>query len=271
MPYPIKEIKPELRNTLGAIERAVYQKLQPLEITMWKTREPVPFKERCSGEKKSLAVGDSWGEIWDCAWFHFKGELPSSTAGKKVVLLIDISGEACLFDSEGCPVQGLTNVNSEFDLTLGRPGKRVVEITDCARGGEIIDLWADAGCNDLFGRYKNRGRIIDADIAICNEEMRKLSYDFEVLLDLMNNLPENSARVHSILHSLNHASLLLNEYTEEEARRAREILSVELAKKGGDASLTVRAVGHAHIDLAWLWPIRETKRKAARTFSTALW
>ncbi|HBI73444.1 MAG TPA: alpha-mannosidase [Lachnospiraceae bacterium] len=270
MPYPIKEIMPELRNTLSAIEKAVYQKIQPLEITIWKTKEPVSFEERCSGERKSLAVGDSWGEIWDCAWFHFTGELPSGAAGKKVVLLIDISGEACLFDSEGCPVQGLTNVNSEFDLRLGRPGKRVAEITDCARGGEIIDLWADAGCNDLFGRYKNRGRIIDADIATCNEEMRKLSYDFEVLFDLMNNLPENSARLHSILHSLNRASLVLNEYSEEEARRAREILAVELAKKGGDASLTVRAIGHAHIDLAWLWPIRETRRKAARTFSTAL-
>ena len=30
------------------------------------------------------------------------------------------------------------------------------------------------------------------------------------------------------------------------------------------------AVGHAHIDLAWLWPIRETVRKGARTFATAL-
>ncbi len=30
------------------------------------------------------------------------------------------------------------------------------------------------------------------------------------------------------------------------------------------------AIGHAHIDLAWLWPIRETIRKGARTFSTVL-
>ena len=26
--------------------------------------------------------------------------------------------------------------------------------------------------------------------------------------------------------------------------------------------------GHAHIDLAWLWPLAETRRKANRTFST---
>lgn len=30
----------------------------------------------------------------------------------------------------------------------------------------------------------------------------------------------------------------------------------------------VRLSGHAHIDLAWLWPMEETRRKARRTFST---
>lgn len=34
----------------------------------------------------------------------------------------------------------------------------------------------------------------------------------------------------------------------------------------GEIALT----GHAHIDLAWLWPYAETKRKTRRTFSTAL-
>jgi alpha-mannosidase len=29
-------------------------------------------------------------------------------------------------------------------------------------------------------------------------------------------------------------------------------------------------VGHAHLDLAWLWPIRETKRKGGRSFANAL-
>lgn len=34
---------------------------------------------------------------------------------------------------------------------------------------------------------------------------------------------------------------------------------------------TVYAVGHGHLDLAWLWPVRETKRKAIRTFSNAVY
>jgi alpha-mannosidase len=30
------------------------------------------------------------------------------------------------------------------------------------------------------------------------------------------------------------------------------------------------ATGHAHIDVAWLWPLAQTRRKAARTFATVL-
>ncbi len=270
MPYPMKEIRRNFISTLQAIEGAIYKKLQPLNVTMWKTSEPVSFQQRYSGEMKTLSIGDSWGDIWDCAWIHFEGEVPQEAVNKKIVLLIDISGEACLFSEEGCPVQGLTNISSEFDLSLGKPGKRVVEIANSSKGGESIDLWADAGCNDLFGKYQDHGRLMEAHIAECNKVMKELYYDFEVLLDLLENLPENSARFHSIIHSLNLASLFLNEYTDVEAGKAREILAAELEKKGGDASLSISAIGHAHIDLAWLWPIRETKRKAARTFSTAL-
>lgn len=270
MPYPLKEIKPKLKSTLDLISKYIYTPIATLRVEIWKTPEPVPFDRRFSGEHKNIAIGESWGELWDCAWFHFTGTIPETAKGANVVLLIDISGEACIFDSNGCPVQGLTTVSSDFDYSLGRPGKRVVEITSCADGGEEIDLWADAGCNDLFGKYQDNGTLKEAHIAICNPNMRMLFYDFEVLHILLDNLPENSARAYSIMHSLNQASLLLNEYTDEEAALAREILAPELNKKGGDPSLSVSAIGHAHIDLAWLWPIRETKRKAARSFSTAL-
>ncbi|MBR5745785.1 MAG: alpha-mannosidase, partial [Clostridia bacterium] len=37
-----------------------------------------------------------------------------------------------------------------------------------------------------------------------------------------------------------------------------------------ESGFEITALGHAHIDLAWLWPLRETHRKAARTLSTVL-
>lgn len=268
MPY--EPLRPErLEDMKNIIERHIYTELAPLKVKAWVTREPVPYAERMDGQPVELVPGARWGELWDCAWFHFEGMVPAEAAGKKVVLLIDVNGELCLVDRDGTPYQGLTNVNSEFDMSLGKPGKRVVHIAESAKGGETIDWWGDAGCNDLFGRFRS-GTLKEAVIAECREDVRALYYDVEVLLELALQLPEDSSRRVQILQSLYDVSLFLNVLDEEEVRRARQRLAPELAKRGGDPTLTVSAVGHAHMDLAWLWPIRETIRKGARTFSTAL-
>ncbi|GMA62911.1 glycosyl hydrolase-related protein [Alicyclobacillus fastidiosus] len=267
MPYENININ-QLRHMCNRIQEKIYTKISALSVTAWVTPEPVSYDNRMSGNKRVLTPGDKWGERWDCAWFHFEGAVPEEAVGQKIVLLIDVNGEVCLVDEEGTPFQGLTNVNSEFDLSLGLPGKRVVHISENARGDEVIDLWGDAGNNDLFGHYRS-GRIKEADIAICHEEMRQLYYDVEVLLELAEHLPEQAVRRKRILQKLYEVSLF-GKITNENVNKARRWLAPELQKQGGDPSLTVSAVGHAHIDLAWLWPIRETMRKGARTFSTAL-
>lgn len=262
--------KDDLEARLRRIERAIYTPISELQVEAWVTPEPVPYAERQSGQHKVLSIGESWGKLWDCAWFHFTGTVPESTAGQAVALLIDLSGEACIVDGERCPVLGLTTVSSTFDFRLGRPGKRVVPLSDRADGNEEIDLWADAGCNDLFGRYRDGGTLKEAHIALYNEEMFKLYYDFEVLYELMGQLPEDRARYQRILFALHNAANELVDYSAEEAQRARALLAVELAKTAGTPSLNISAIGHAHIDLAWLWPLRETIRKGARSFATVL-
>jgi alpha-mannosidase len=59
----------------------------------------------------------------------------------------------------------------------------------------------------------------------------------------------------------------------EAVNRARAVLADGLTRVKRDyppvGSLCLS--GHAHIDLAWLWPLAETRRKIRRTFSTVLW
>lgn len=277
MPYYLQNMKDRLPGVLESIKSSIYQKVSPLDMTVYVTTEPVPFKDRTTGEEKKIKLFNSWGGLFECGWFHFTGTVPDleevknkQNADTEVVLLIDINGELCVVDEKGKPVRGLTNVSSEFDYSLGRPGKTVYRFDIQPGAGDKIDLWADAGCNDLFGKYQDSGTVKEAHIALCNKDMEQLYYDFEVLLELVQQLPEDKARTHSILRALNQASNVLTRYDGEEARKAREILALELNKKGGDPSLKINAIGHAHIDLAWLWPIRETIRKGARTFSTAL-
>jgi alpha-mannosidase len=62
----------------------------------------------------------------------------------------------------------------------------------------------------------------------------------------------------------------------EEARRgveeARAVVAARLEEVKGEYPPLGRLAmsGHAHIDLAWLWPLSETRRKARRTFSSVL-
>ena len=251
----------ELDRALCTIAEATFRPVAPLRIEAWTTAEPVPFAERRSGRRIEPAVGDPWGKLFECGWFHFTGVVPETARGAHVVLRIDVSGELCVVDADGVPVQGLTGVCSAYG-----EGKRIVEVSDGADGGERIDLWADAGCNDLFGNLVAGGTVREADIAVCDGEARSLFFDYQVLRDLVANLPDEDARRAPLFDGLVGA---LAAFDSGDTAAARAVLAPLLHGLPAHG-LTISAVGHAHIDLAWLWPIRETIRKGARTFATVL-
>ena len=125
MPYSERYMLRKIEDAIKTVKPAIYTKIAPLSIKAYVTDEPVKFNERFSGEEKILTVGQSWGKLWDCAWFCFEGRIPESERNKNLVLMLDISGEMCVFDKAGVPVACLTNVSSEYDTTLGAPGKRI--------------------------------------------------------------------------------------------------------------------------------------------------
>jgi alpha-mannosidase len=55
-------------------------------------------------------------------------------------------------------------------------------------------------------------------------------------------------------------------------REAREHVAARLARLRDDypPAGALALTGHAHLDLAWLWPVAETRRKGRRTFATVL-
>ncbi len=269
MPYSEKYMFRKLEDAINTVKPAIYTKIAPLSIKAYITDEPVKFEDRFSGEEKILSVCDSWGKIWDCGWFCFEGRIPESERNKNLVLMLDISGEMCVFDKAGVPVACLTNVSSQFDYELGGPGKRIFILDkETKNSGEVL-VWADAGCNDLFGKYQDSGRIIEADIAICDSELREIYYDLYILSDFLKCLDKSTARYKRLLGRVYEAvcEMATLDFDREKVKR---ILKAELERRGGDSSLRVTGIGHAHIDLAWQWPIRETKRKGARTFSNVI-
>lgn len=265
MPYLKKRYLKSIERCMENLKQKVYTPVAPLAITCYATAEPVPYAQRTTGRKLTLTEGEAWGaNVFDCGWFHFEGEVPSSCAGKEVVLLIDVSGEGLIVDANGEPVQGMTCVDSDYDFSLGRPGKWVYPFMEKGEAGAKVDVWMDAGCNDLFGKMHNEGRIQLARIGVMDRALFDLYYDFAVLVDYLHCSEEKSARTNQILFQL-YDAVTTDDYAQM-AKTTKALLSC----RGGDAPLKLTAIGHAHMDLAWLWPVRETKRKGARTFSTAL-
>ncbi len=271
---PIVLRPPGLRSTKSstASNPLSIRRWRPLAATAWVTAGAGAL---CQPARRPRAAarrpGDRWSEAaFDCAWFLLYRHGARCAAGQDVVLLVDISGEGCVVDEEGRPVLGLTSVHSAATPPHGGPGKRVVPVRAPAVGGEGVEIWVEAGANDLFGVRRDNGKLSEAVIARRNPQLFALQYDFEVLHELMQLLPATSARAAALREALFGAAGSLRDFTDAEAARARAILAPVLTMRGGDPSLTISAVGHAHMDLAWLWPIRETIRKCGRTFATTL-
>ena len=278
MAYNFKSQMEAIVKVIPDLYHRTYIPIGELGMTVYKTPEPVPFEERTSGKAETVKKGEVWGEPWECGWFRFTGTVPEEAKGKKIVLYLDIHGEMCLFDNDGVPIKGLTSGSclvKAKDFGCFAIRKREFEICKSAKGGEEIDLWADGSCCYITGVANiNRpeiGKIEYADICICRENVKSLFYDFFVLYDLLLQLPEDTARYHKLRKSLFDAVCKLHDYSDEEVEAASAILAKELAKKCGDTDLSITALGHSHIDLAWHWPIRETRRKGGRTFSNAIY
>lgn len=248
-----------------------YTTVGKLNCKAYVTEEPLPFDEKLSGKAVTLCEGDRWAEdVFDCAWFHITGTLPDDIRREDAVLILNVGGEGLLYDLQGNMVQSITCYSAEFGGgNLGTPIKRIIPLYDNLVNGNGIDFWIDCGANDLFGCMENQSRVKELQIAVVNREIRALAFDVQVLLSVYDFSPDRKfgEEVFAAVKEMMYCDTI-DEIT---AAVFREKLSPLLAQKNSDENtFTYSAMGHAHLDLAWEWPIRESKRKGARTFITQM-
>ncbi|MBR4125582.1 MAG: alpha-mannosidase, partial [Victivallales bacterium] len=106
-------------------------------------------------------------------------------------------------------------------------------------------------------------------LAIFNEELWHFRMEFATLLSLLEYYSQKDYRSGRLMRILNDACATYCE-NPANAATARAVLRPALAWRALDSALAVTAVGHAHIDLAWLWTWRETVRKGAGSFASQL-
>ena len=261
-------VKMGIMGSLRRLRKECYTKVGGLEASYAWSAEPVPFEEKDSLTYKPIRVGQVWSnESYGCAWFRLQGKVPATAKGEKVALLISDGGEGCIYDEAGVPVKGITDIGAFIDFAQPHIGKRYYEVTESAEGDEEIDLYMDAGNNKLPTIPFKQAKLKQADIVVVHDDVKALYYDVLALLFQQSVAGKGDGKVSSIAASVKAA---LKKYFAGDLEGAREILKKE-ADTGADSPYTFYATGHAHLDLAWLWPIRETKRKAARTFANQVW
>ncbi|MDO9578603.1 MAG: alpha-mannosidase [Candidatus Cloacimonadales bacterium] len=253
-----------IKRFADRINQQRYTDPQPLSASyIYDKIEPIPFEIALKAEYKPIKIGEEWGELWGSAWFKFKGKIPAEFKGKEIGALIDLNGEGCVW-KDNSPWLGLTN-KSHWELCSG---KYFVPLFDQVKGGEEIDLLVEAGANGLFGSEQNDYRLQQAEIVCVNRDVIKLDLDLQVLINLFESLEINTPRRNKIIWELNEICNIWN--AGNGIKQCLEITSDLFSKPANASSLTAYSIGHAHLDLAWLWPVRETRRKGGRTFATAL-
>ncbi|MEJ8633433.1 MULTISPECIES: alpha-mannosidase [Streptomyces] len=276
-------VESRLRRVLDErIRPAVHPWSVPLDVAVWNAPgEPVPVAEGLAAEPGPIKVGDMWGAPWGTSWFRVTGTVPEEWAGRTVEALLDLGFdenmpgfqcEGLVYRADGTPVKGLN------------PRNQWVRIGAPVQGGEEVRLHIEAASNPVILDYhpflptqlgdketagsEPQYRLARMDLAVFDETVWNLVLDLEVLGELMQELSADSQRRHAILRAVGRALDAVDlQDVNGTAADARACLEEVLSTPAEPSAHRISAVGHAHIDSAWLWPLRETVRKVARTTS----
>ncbi|MDQ1111323.1 alpha-mannosidase [Microbacterium testaceum] len=270
---------------------AVYRARQPLDIQAWEAPgEPVTFAEARDAEYRPFAVGTPWGRAWGTTWFAVSGEIPAAwrdgsgalPAGTVAEFVVDLgftagqSGfqcEALIWNRDGAPIKGVSPFNNATAAAIGADG-RIDVLVEAASNPDVGSLFtfepthlgdpATAGDAPLY-------TLREMSIGLRDLAVWELLQDFRLLHGLIAELDATSARRATLLEGMDAAIDAVDpDDVAATAQAGRDALAPLLAAPAASSAHVLHAVGHAHIDSAWLWPVRETARKVSRTFSNVL-
>jgi alpha-mannosidase len=248
----------------------------------------------------AIETGHLLGPAWSTHWFKLHFELPADWAGREVRLDWLSHCEATLWRpaADGGalePIQGLNPLQTEAKLT------------DAAEAGQNLTLYVEAACNDLLGNGSVPGHdapLTDVEGVVArprtpfflercrlfavNPTLESIAHDLSVLsqLEADRTPPQTTAGVGANRELVRPALdptwagrllLRLNEFCNRfhlddrsTWEPARALLQGLLASSNPPVCHEMTAIGHNHIDTAWLWPLEETHRKTLRSWTAQL-
>ncbi|WP_022898919.1 alpha-mannosidase [Humibacter albus] len=243
--------------------------------------EPIGVAEALALDYSPYTVGTPWGPAWSTVWFHATCQVPAEWTGLRLEAVVDLGFDSTL---PGFQCEGLAYTPRGEPIKAINPRNQWVPMTRAATGRDEIEFFIEAAANPnlldhlpLFPTWQGDTltatdeklyTLRRADLTVFDEGCHELALDVQVLLELQGELGEGPRRA-SVLRAIDAAMDAIDTHrVSETASAARAVLRPVLERPASASEHTLSAIGHAHIDSAWLWPVRETVRKVARTASS---
>lgn len=266
------------------LEPAIVADSRPVGLAAWRVGgEPVPFDVAREAAYAPFEVGRSWGAPWDTVWFRVRGDVPAEWLRPElaVELSVDLGvvsdypgfqAEGLAYRSDGSVVKGVHPMNSWVPVD-SRAGAFEMYLEAAANpdvAASFSFLPTRLGDPETAGDAEQY-TLRELRLVARHREAWELLQDVRTLRGLAAELPGSSPRRAELLWTLER---VVDAVDPDDVRgtvaEARGIAAASLARPAHASAHRVLAVGHAHIDTAWLWPAREAMRKVARTFANVL-
>ena len=281
------------RKRFGVLERRLAALARPDSVAPEDLRVAGPVDRITPADARSLsyepaAVGDLFEGRWVTYWFRLAVRAPGDWAGSPVELAWHSHSEATVWSGDS-PLGAFNPVGPD------NPARQFLRLTEETSAAAAWDLHIEMACNDMFGLprggdtpLRQRFELDDCRLVRVDRDAWALYHDFRLLhlLVQQHDLPQLSksfttkaplsrpglepAWAGRLLGELNRFANAFDPDNRDSWPPARAILTGLLAARNGSVAHDAAAIGHAHIDTAWLWPLEETTRKCVRTFSNVL-
>jgi len=276
----------KLRTYLELVKsKVVRETASAADVRVLEPAEPRYDAPPDDGKWKPVSLGDAWGGKQQWAYFRAAVAVPSHWKGEAIELRLGHRAsylEALEYPISPAGPEGQAFIEGQRVGAIDREHSR---IRYPFKPGKRYDVRAVFFAGQLACRHA----LETFGLAWVDGATEKLYHDLRVTLEVIDLLDENSpsrekliAAVDAAAHAMDVREALgaVPVPLDEQRDPGGEAFyaSVPAAQKAFDAARAkvaacanvpeLVALGHAHIDLAWLWPLSQTRHKCVRTWAT---
>ncbi|PAA84553.1 hypothetical protein BOX15_Mlig006850g1, partial [Macrostomum lignano] len=244
---------------------------------------------------EDIDLGFKFGPVWSIHWFRvqlpkadwleeaFAASKQSGSINSEVHFQWNSDTEALIFSPTGRIIQGVTSLHDGTRETAELSPDDQNDLQSPFNESQLM-LYLQCSVSELFGAGpscvrppdpKRQGNLSKCQLIRRDPIISRLIQDLHLLMEIAKELKETDQGHRALYCGNSIVNLCLQCRYDDAIKLADEFFkasrgtTMEPAGTSKDRML-LHAMGHCHIDTAWLWDYAETRRKTARSWSSTL-